>query len=879
MKVFMTLLIVFSACFAAEMIPMSDVRNIADQFVRQRYDDYVFQDMLMYYGTDDIPSAYAFIYSNEAGEHVTVIMGARITCTPVFEFYKGVPNYYTTLERAKTEAHKSTSATPVFKKIYYCGPEIEYYLFECGGREVLLNTYSVQQLDKSALFDYIPETDQKVERILRSKWNTYLAADDLGPSRDAYVPGVPFVVWSYGCSPTASSMIYWYWDMNGYSRLVDYFFDRHDDAENNDDYNRPNVQRELAVAMLTDSMNGGTSFSDIANGHIIVALNNGYTFSSTLSPMGGTWNNFLFDWLEAELDAGRPTHWGFIDYFYAGQYINHSTCAVGYEISPPDTFVIVHNTWNDQEENFNLWTYQGGIWSKPRVITVVPSGADNNTIDVTWPSDVNTWMFQGLTYKLTWDATGSNIDHLKMWLAPGVLHESYDSTNWALVDDNIPNTGSYLYTTPAGSLHHRVNIAGLNASNARVSADGSFASFDTRPVIASNMDLYGHNLLGQRNAQDVVAVGDYAYVTLGPYGIGVVDISTPTIPELVNTVSIGGEPRSLAYDGSYLYCTTYSDSGFVVISLSSPTNPSVVGSTKLGNLTMGLDVHGSYAYVATFMAGLSVVSISSPSAPSLAGSYDTPGQTYDVCIEHDTVAYLADGSQDLRWLNVANPSSITEIGQMSTPGIVKGLWWDGLLFVGSGPGGVGIVDISDPEVPDSLSWYDTGGQPYTGYRDGWKLYVADGPDGIRVLDIGDGTNPTEIGYLDSYGSANAIAMSNGVIIMADGDDGIYVMAFTGIEENQAQNAFNVRFSTFPNPFKSNMTMQLASSIQEHVKIVVYDVLGTKVRNITDQVVAPGRYDYTWDATNDAGQPVAAGIYLIEVTAGNTTQTQKVIFVQ
>ncbi len=878
MKVFMTLLIIVSVCFAAT-IPINDVRDITDRFVSQRFGEYTFEDVLTYYGIDDIANAYAFVYSSPAGEHVTVVAGARMTCTPISEYYKGLPNYYKTLEQAKTEAKKLTSATPVFKKIYYFGPEIEYYSFECGGREVLVNTYSMDTGDKDVLFSYTPEKDPEIERILRAKWSAYLTADNRGPGRDAYIAGVPFVIWSYGCSPTASSMIYWYWDMNGYSRLVDFFFDRHDDAENNDDYNRPNVHRELAIAMNTDSMSGGTSFSSIANGHIIVALNNGYSFSSTLSPMGGTWNNFLFDWLQTELDAGRPTHWGFINYFYAGQYINHSVCAIGYVISLPDTFITVHNTWTDQEEDFNLWTYHNGIYCQPRVITVVPSGADNNVIDLSWPSDVNTWMFQGLTYELTWDASGSDVDHLKMWLAPGILHESYDSTNWTLLDDNVPNTGSYFYTMPAGSLHHRINVAGLNASNVRVSADGSFATFDTRPVIASNIDLYGHNLLGQRNAQDVVVVGDYAYVALGPYGIGVVDLSTPTTPAWVNTVDIGGEPRSLAYDGSYLYCTTYSDSGFVVISLSSPTSPSVVGSTTLSNLTMGLDVHGSYAYVATFMSGLSVVSISSPSAPSLAGSYDTPGQTYDVCMVNGTVAYLADGSQDLRWLDVSNPASITEIGQMSTPGIVKGLWCDGFLFVGSGPGGVGIVDISDPEVPDSLSWFDTGGQPYTGYREGWKLYVADGPAGIRVLDVGDGTNPTEIGYLDSYGSANAIALSQGMIIMADGDDGIYVMAFTGVEENQAQDVVNIMFSTFPNPFKSSMTIQLASSIQDHVTIVVYDVLGTKVKHITDQVIAPGRYDYTWDATNDAGQPVAAGVYLVEVTAGNATQTQKVVFVQ
>lgn len=880
MKIFVTLLIIFSMCFAAETFTAENVRNIADGLVSQRFGDYILHDMLTYYGTDEIPNAYAFIYQNEEGEYVTVVVGARVTCTPISEFYKGVPNYYRTFERAESRAQELSAHKPVFKKIYYFGPEREYYLFECGDQEVLLNTCSVESLDKAVLFNFVPEQDEEIERILYAKWNEYFTADDFTPGRDAYIEGVPFVIWSYGCSPTASSMIFWYWDENGYSRLVDYFYDRHDDVENNDDYNRPNVQKELAVAMGTDSFyTGGTSFTNIASGHTTVAAQNNYSFASTLSPMGGTWNQFLFTWLEAELDAGRPTHWGFIDYFYGGDLINHSVCAVGYTIVLPDTFITVHTTWHDQEQNWDLWTYYNGIYSKPRVITVVPGTAQWDVVDLNWPSAVNTWMFRGLTYEITWDYAGSSIDHVKMWLAPGELHTSYDSANWILVDDDLPNTGSYFYNVPLGSLHHRINIAGLNSSNVRQSADGSFTSFDTRSVIASDVSLYGHNLLEQRNSQDLVVVGDYAYVAHGPYGIAVVDISTATRPAWVNSVDIGGEPRSLCYDGSYIYCTTYSDSGFVVLSISDPTSPSVVGSTTLGNMTMGLDVAGGYAYVATFMAGVSVVSLASPTSPSLYGSYDTPGQCYDVCIIHDTVAVAADGSQDLRFLNVSDPSTPVDMGQYSTPGIPKGVWYDGFLFVGDGPAGVGFMDVSNPASPESLSWFNTGGQSYNGYRDGWKLYVADGPSGMRVLDVGDGTNPTEIGYLDSYGNANAMTTHNGQIIMADGDDGIYVMAFTGIEEYDAQDELNVMFSTFPNPFKTNMTVQLASSIQEHVIIVVYDVLGTQIKEIANDIVAPGRYDYMWDATNDAGQLVPAGVYLVEVTAGTRTQTQKVIFVR
>jgi hypothetical protein len=881
MKVFMTLLTVLSMSFATDMIPTDNIRDIADKFVTQRFGDYAFEDMLIYYGIDDTPNAYAFIYSNTEGEQVTIVMGARVTCTPVSEFYKGVPNYYTTFERARTEAQSLSTGAPVFQKIYYFGPTLEYYSFTSGDREFLLNTYSLQSLEKRIIFDFTPERDPEIERVLEDKWNAYFAAENLGPQRDAYVDSVPFVDWNYGCSPTASSMIFWYWDSRGYSRLVDFFYDRYDDPENEEEYNVPNVVKELALGMYTDSMSGATTNINIAPGHITVSNQNGYTFSSTMSNFGNPSNNFLFNWFQTELDAGRPTHWGMFDYWYEpwGQYINHSVCAVGYEIILPDTFIIVHDTWHDYDESWPLWTYHNGLWCRTQVINVIPGGAQSDFVDLTWPSVINLWMYEGMTYEVTWDQAGSSIDHLKMWTAPAIQFASYDSVNWTVVDDNVPNTGTYVFTAPSVDTL-RINIAGLNASNARLSADGSFTSFTTRPVIASNVDLYGHNLLGQRNAQDIVVVGDYAYLALGTYGIGVVDVSSATMPAWVNTVDIGGEPRALAYDGSYLYCTTFDDSGFVVLSLSDPTTPSVVGSTTLAYQTYGLDVAGGYAYVAVYTAGLNVVSLSNPSAPSLHGSYDTPGQAYDACVVNDTVVVVADNSQDLRFLNVSDPATPTDMGQYVVPGNPRGLACGGLLFVSTGAYGVGFVDVSDPSAPDSLSWFDTDGQPFTSAcRDGWKLYVADGPAGIRVLDIGDGTNPTEIGYFDTYGNTNAIAVRDGMIIIADGDGGLCVTAFTGVEEEQAQDAVNVMFSTFPNPFKSSTTIQLASSIQEHVRIVVYDVLGTQVKNIADHDVAPGRYDYTWDATNDAGQSVAAGVYLVEVTAGNTVQTQKVIFVQ
>lgn len=881
MRTFIVLITMMSVCMASELIPFENVKNMVDNFVAQRFDSYYFDEVLTYYGFNEMPHAYAMIYKNYQGEPLTVIAGAQWTCTPISEFSKNLPQYYSTLEKARAKARELCSSEPHFEKIYYFGHEDEYFSFKCGDQEILVNTYSMAHYEKDRLLVQ-PQRDAGLETMLREKWHKYLSCNDFGSRYTGYVDSVPYCFWSYGCSPTASAMVLWYWDSRGYGKLVDYFFDRWDNVEQENDYNLPNVQRELAVGMNTDSMNtGGTSSSSIVPGHLYAANTvNGYSFTSSASPTGGTWNNWAWEWIYPEIDNGRPINWSIFNYWEQNQFINHSTCGVGYDIIQPDTFVIVHTTWGTGEWSWTLWTYHNGVYSTCVVFDIIPGGSNPNNIDLTWPTVLNTWMFRGLKYEFTWTSEGSSIDHLKMWTAPGgSVPQSYDSTYWTVLENSYPNTGSYMYNVPDESLYHRVNICAVDASNARLAADGSYGSFSTKPVIASNVDLFGHNLLSG-NAQDVVVVNDYAYLALGEYGIGVVDISDSSLPTVVNIVDIGGSPRSLFYDGQYLYCTTFSDSGFNVMSLTDPVNPSVIGSTILANQTFGIHVAGDIAYVAARISGLRIVSVATPSSPNEVGSYDTPGQAYDVCIIHDTIAVVADGTKDLIFLDVSNSAAPESILVFNCPGIPKGVWYDGYLFVGDGSAGVGIMDVSDPAQPESLAWFNTSGQSYSGVRSNNLLYVADGPSGLRILDISNPNSPAEIGYLDSYSNANAIALiTSSKYVLADGDDGIYHMGSTvGIEEYDSRGAMSTFFTLFPNPFKDNTSIQLSSRICARVQIVVYNVLGARVKEITDQIYNPGTYEFSWDATDDLGRSVSPGVYFMEVQKENTKQTRKVVFV-
>ena len=67
---------------------------------------------------------------------------------------------------------------------------------------------------------------------------------------------------------------------------------------------------------------------------------------------------------------------------------------------------------------------------------------------------------------------------------------------------------------------------------------------------------------------------------------------------------------------------------------------------------------------------------------------------------------------------------------------------------------------------------------------------------------------------------------------------------------------------FPNPFNPVTTVSYSIAEEGPVEIVVYDVGGRIVRTLVDDLREAGRYSVPWDGRNDAGQPLASGVYFV-----------------
>ena len=84
---------------------------------------------------------------------------------------------------------------------------------------------------------------------------------------------------------------------------------------------------------------------------------------------------------------------------------------------------------------------------------------------------------------------------------------------------------------------------------------------------------------------------------------------------------------------------------------------------------------------------------------------------------------------------------------------------------------------------------------------------------------------------------------------------------------------------YPNPFNPITTLRYELPEDSFVDVTVYDMLGNVVNNLVDANQSSGYKSVQWNATNNQGEPVSAGVYLYKIQAGDFVDTKKMIFLK
>jgi len=84
---------------------------------------------------------------------------------------------------------------------------------------------------------------------------------------------------------------------------------------------------------------------------------------------------------------------------------------------------------------------------------------------------------------------------------------------------------------------------------------------------------------------------------------------------------------------------------------------------------------------------------------------------------------------------------------------------------------------------------------------------------------------------------------------------------------------------WPNPFNASTVIDFGLPQPGDVRLVVYDVLGRRVRHLLDDYLLAGYHSFTWNGLDDHGSPVASGMYFYRLIAGEYMESRKMMLVK
>ncbi len=87
------------------------------------------------------------------------------------------------------------------------------------------------------------------------------------------------------------------------------------------------------------------------------------------------------------------------------------------------------------------------------------------------------------------------------------------------------------------------------------------------------------------------------------------------------------------------------------------------------------------------------------------------------------------------------------------------------------------------------------------------------------------------------------------------------------------------YQNYPNPFNPSTTISFTVAARGSVELSVFDLLGRRVRILTEGPRSAGQHTVVWDGTDENERTVGSGIYVYRIRIADFVQTRKMVLVK
>lgn len=187
--------------------------------------------------------------------------------------------------------------------------------------------------------------------------------------------------------------------------------------------------------------------------------------------------------------------------------------------------------------------------------------------------------------------------------------------------------------------------------------------------------------------------------------------------------------------------------------------------------------------------------------------------------------------------------------------------------------------------PTSLGWHNAAHPIMSGVTSVQDKFISDCPVAPTAESVANWADGRHYVAVSANHKVVGINQYPGIFGYAErqGDWGLvihnalaFVAGSVGIEESPAGLPPGLVFTAGPNPGRSRISIGYAIPAAGRADIRIYDANGRLVRSVYSGAAGPAVRHAVWNLDDEAGRPVARGVYFCKLTSGSASAGRKLI---
>jgi hypothetical protein len=437
-----------------------------------------------------MPGEYYEALSRMGSEFGTVFVSATRNDFPVLRAIHFLHPYFVVGELAQEKARNYLNSDDLtLKTFYYLSPSQEYFEFVSGEESILIDGDLLEITTYEEALETQPDeaVEPEVLEQIRIAWEqaeaitpALIPEDEINIAHTVkeitYKELIPIVNHTgnpdgsshHWCVVASKAMILGFWDnyvpsigtVGGFGRLIDYWYEY-----NPGGHNMPNLADEALL-----------SIPDLWK-------TNNYT-CQWVDTYAWLFNDWAWDTIKAEIDAGRPLFWSFP---------GHTMAAFGYVVKGSSRLVRVYTADNPNTPTYisdELYLKCNGI------TTVIPQGGTNGDHLIICSPDGEETFNTADPATITWYVWGNKIKRTTL------VYSIDGGMSWIGLASKIPTKGSenvFVWFPDQTTSKARVCVRGYTDTNELIAGDGSQKNF----YITSKQSSGYYNILHKHSGKYV----------------------------------------------------------------------------------------------------------------------------------------------------------------------------------------------------------------------------------------------------------------------------------------------------------------------------------------------------------------------------------------